>query len=257
MKIATWNVNSIRTRKEHISTWLETYSPDVLAVQETKVVDEDFPTSDFESLGYRLYFTGQKSYNGVAIFSKCPGQDFDTTFPGYDESQRRFLALTVDDVRIVNVYVPNGSDIGTQKFEYKIQWLNTFTQWAHEEVKKNTKMIILGDFNIAPDDIDVYDPQSCADQILCSGEERDSLSNLMGDTFHDVFRDFCPGVNGFSWWDYRYGAFRNNRGFRIDLILATKSLVSECQHCEVDREPRMLEKPSDHAPVFARFSPSS
>jgi exodeoxyribonuclease-3 len=254
MKIATWNVNSIRTRLDHIKSWIEIHNPDVLSFQETKVRDEDFPEEYFRGLGYNVYYSGQKSYNGVATITKMQSTDIVDTFPGYDEEQRRFLGLTVGDVRILNVYVPNGSDTGTEKYAYKLNWMASFAPYVASELHSSSKLAIVGDFNIAPDDLDVFDPKKCAGQLLCSEPERFALKELMAEGFIDTYRSLLPDGRAFSWWDYRGGAFRLNQGFRIDLILASSALMETCQYCEIDREPRMLEKPSDHAPVIANFA---
>ena len=253
MKIATWNVNSVRVRIGQVLSWLDLHRPDALALQETKVVDEDFPEEAFLEIGYHAYYSGQKTYNGVAVLTAAEGEDISTSFPGLDETQKRYISITIGSVRIINIYVPNGLDIGTEQYAYKLDWLHCFSRYLAEERTRHAHTVVLGDFNITPADIDVFDPNICSGQILCSEAERQALIDLMGSEFVDVFRQRNVEKQVFSWWDYRGGAFRRNRGLRIDLLLASKQLAETCRYCEIDREQRMLEKPSDHAPVFALF----
>jgi len=254
MKIATWNVNSLRVRLPHVLQWLEAAQPDVLAIQETKTVDEQFPLAELEAAGYNAVFAGQKTYNGVAILSKSPATDVVTDIPDLDDPQRRILAATIDGVRIVNLYVVNGAEVGSDKYAYKLDWLAKVTAWLQQQAAHYPQLVVLGDFNIAPEDRDVHDPVAWGDGILCSPAERAALQAIQALGLSDTFRQFTQPDKSFSWWDYRGGGFRRNHGLRIDLILASKPLADACQSCVIDREPRTWEKPSDHTPVVAEFS---
>ncbi|EIJ35011.1 exodeoxyribonuclease III [Thiothrix nivea] len=254
MKIATWNVNSLKVRLPHVLQWLEAAQPDVLAVQETKTVDENFPLAEIEAAGYKSVFSGQKTYNGVAILSKVEASEVVTDIPYLDDPQRRILAATVDGVRVVNLYVVNGSEVGSEKYAYKLDWLAKVTAWLQEQVTQYPKLVVLGDFNIAPEDRDVHDPVAWEGQILCSEPERTALQTIQSLDLSDVFRQFEQPEKAFSWWDYRAAGFRRNLGLRIDLILASKALSESCTRCVIDREPRTWEKPSDHTPVVAEFA---
>jgi exodeoxyribonuclease-3 len=254
MKIATWNVNSMKVRLPHVLEWLDAARPDVLVVQEIKQVTEAFPHDEIREAGYFSVANGQKTYNGVAVISKSESSDHVTDFPGYDDPQRRILACTVDGVRVINLYVPNGSEVGSDKYEYKLGWLEALKGFLEGEMKTHEKLVVLGDFNIAPDDRDVYDPEKWGDAILCSPLERQALEALIDLGLSDVFRQFEQPEKTFSWWDYRAAGFRRNAGLRIDLILATRALAEKCAASYVDREPRTWERPSDHAPVVAEFS---
>lgn len=253
MKIATWNVNSIRVRLEHIQAWLQAQQPDVLCLQETKTIDENFPAEEFAALGYHLSYCGQKTFNGVAMISRLPLLDVVTAFPTFDDPQRRVLAATVADTRIIDLYVPNGSEVGSEKYTYKLNWLRHLKQFLQQELKQHEKVVVVGDFNIAPRDEDVHDPEKWAGKVLVSDAERAALQEIIDLGFIDVFCQF-EQEQIFSWWDYRAAAFRRNRGLRIDLILASVSMAKSCQRCFVDVEPRKLERPSDHAPVLAEFA---
>jgi exodeoxyribonuclease-3 len=252
MKIATWNVNSINMRKEQVLTWLETMQPDVLALQEIKCMNDKFPYEAFAELGYQIAVSGQKSYNGVAILSKYPIENVATDIPGWQDEQRRILIATVQNVRILNVYVPNGSSVGSDKYQYKLNWLTQMEQFIKKELNNYPKFIMLGDFNIAPDDIDIHDPQLWKDSVLCSRPERDRLQAFFASGLTDLFRHLHPEQQ-FSWWDYREAAFRRNRGLRIDHILASQEVVNACRTVMIDKTPRAWEKPSDHAPVLMEF----
>ena len=254
MKIATWNVNSLRVRLPHVLQWLEAAQPDVLAIQETKTVDEQFPLAELEAAGYNAVFAGQKTYNGVAILSKSLATDVVTDIPDLDDPQRRILAATIDGVRIVNLYVVNGAEVGSDKYAYKLDWLAKVTAWLQQQAALYPQLVVLGDFNIAPEDRDVHDPVAWGDGILCSPAERVALQAIQALGLSDTFRQFTQPDKSFSWWDYRGGGFRRNHGLRIDLILASKPLADACQSCVIDREPRTWEKPSDHTPVVAEFS---
>lgn len=254
MKIATWNVNSLRVRLPHVLQWLEAAQPDVLAIQETKTVDEQFPLAELEAAGYNAVFAGQKTYNGVAILSKSPATDVVTDIPALDDPQRRILAATIDGVRVVNLYVVNGAEVGSDKYAYKLDWLAKVTAWLQQQAALYPQLVVLGDFNIAPEDRDVHDPVAWGEGILCSPAERAALQAIQALGLSDTFRQFTQQDKSFSWWDYRGGGFRRNHGLRIDLILASKPLADACQSCVIDREPRTWEKPSDHTPVVAEFS---
>lgn len=254
MKIATWNVNSLRVRLPHVLQWLEAAQPDVLAIQETKTVDEQFPQEEILAAGYNAVFSGQKTYNGVAILSKSDATEVVTDIPGLDDPQRRILAATIDGVRVVNLYVVNGSEVGSEKYAYKLDWLAKVAAWLQEQAARYPKLVVLGDFNIAPEDRDVHDPVAWAGKILCSEPERTALQGIQSLGVSDVFRQFEQAEKSFSWWDYRGGGFRRNLGLRIDLILASKPLSEVCSSCVIDREPRTWEKPSDHTPVVAEFA---
>jgi exodeoxyribonuclease-3 len=253
MKIATWNVNSLRVRLPHVLQWLAAVQPDVLAIQETKTVDEQFPLAELQAAGYSAVFAGQKTYNGVAILSKSPATDIVTDILGLDDPQRRILAATIDGVRVVNLYVVNGSEVGSDKYAYKLDWLAKVTAWLQQQAALYPKLVVLGDFNIAPEDRDVHDPVGWGDGILCSPPERAALQAIQALCLSDTFRQFAQPEKSFSWWDYRAAGFRRNHGLRIDLILASAPLAAACLSCVIDREPRTWEKPSDHTPVMAEF----
>lgn len=254
MKIATWNVNSLNVRLQHTLEWLDIASPDVLVLQEIKQATEKFPQDEFTTVGYHSLANGQKTYNGVAVISKSPIEDAVTDFPGFEDPQRRILASTIDGVRVVNLYVPNGGSVGSEKYEYKLGWLAALRGFLSEELKSYEKVVVLGDFNIAPDDRDVYDPEKWGEDILCSPAERAALKEITDLGFSDVFRQFDQPKKTYSWWDYRAAGFRRNAGLRIDLILANGPMAAACQASSIDREPRTWERPSDHTPVIAEFS---
>jgi len=251
-KIATWNVNSIRVRLPHVLSWLQETSPDVLCLQEIKVIDQDFPGAAFEALGYQVFVSGQKTYNGVAIVSKQVITKPITVFPSFEDPQKRMLAVSVGDLRIINLYIPNGSEVGSEKYRYKLEWLQHLKLFLTQELKDQSKIIILGDFNIAPEDRDVHDPVKWQGQVLCSLAERTALQEIIDLGFVDTFRLFDQPEKIYSWWDYRMMAFRRNMGLRIDHILSTPNL--SCVSCDIDKNPRALEQPSDHAPVVAEFA---
>lgn len=262
MKIATWNVNSIRTRLEHITEWLQNNSIDVLCLQETKVVDKDFPRSPLEQLGYHIYISGQKSYNGVAILSQTPLQDITTGFspilgdqPLYSQldEQKRVITGVIDGIRIVNLYVPNGSEVGSEKYEYKLQWLKVLKAYLNSLL--TTPMVVCGDFNIAPEDRDIHTPEAYKGRIMASEAERQALQAIKDLGLADVFRKFTTDGGQFSWWDYRAAAFRRNLGWRIDHHYLTADLYEQATDCIIDCTPRKLEKPSDHTPVIVTIPP--
>jgi exodeoxyribonuclease-3 len=241
MKIATWNVNSLNVRLPHVLEWLASAEPDVLVLQEIKQLSEAFPADAFAEAGYQAVANGQKTYNGVAIVSRSP-------------PQRRILASTIDGVRIVNLYVPNGQSVGSEKYEYKLGWLAALKGFLKDQLKTHDKLVVLGDFNIAPEDRDVYDAEKWGDDILCSPLERQALGELLQLGLTDVYRNFEQPEKAFSWWDYRRAGFQRNAGLRIDLILANDAMTAACQASYIDREPRTWERPSDHTPVIAEFS---
>jgi exodeoxyribonuclease-3 len=254
MLIATWNVNSLRVRLDQVVEWLAKNPVDVLAVQETKLPDADFPRQRLEEAGYQVTFSGQKSYNGVALITRAECADVLRDIDRYEDPARRVLAATVAGVRIVNVYVPNGQSVGSDKFEYKLRWLSALEAWLRGEPQRHDKLVVLGDFNIAPEDRDVHDPAAWEGSVHVSEPERQALRSLLAIGLVDVFRLFEQTPNTFSWWDYRTFAFRRNHGLRIDLILAQREFAARCTACHIDREPRRAERPSDHTPVVASFA---
>ena len=266
MKIATWNVNSIRTRQLQVVDWLQETQVDVLCLQETKVVDADFPRSPFETLGYHLYISGQKSYNGVAIFSKTPVEDISIGFApvlGADivgdlDEQKRVISGVVNEVRIVNLYVPNGSAVGSEKYDYKLRWLKVLREYLRSLLEKQPNgLCVCGDFNIAPEDRDIHNPKGREKMIMASDAERQALREVLDVGLADAFRKFTSETGHFSWWDYRTRAFSANRGWRIDHHYLTTNLYELCSSCTIDVTPRSLNQPSDHAPVIVEFFQSS
>ena len=254
LKIASWNVNSLNVRLPHVLAWCDVAQPDVLALQETKLTDDRFPAAELKEADYHCIFSGQKTYNGVAILSREPAVDPVMDIPGLDDPQRRILAATVGDVRIIDLYVVNGSEVGSEKFEYKLHWLERVTRWLAEEMEKHQNVIVLGDFNIAPEDRDVYDPEAWEDKILCSKQERDALDRILSLGLTDTFRMFEQEERTWSWWDYRMNMFRRKLGLRIDLVLASEAMARRCTASYIDIDPRRQERPSDHAPAIAEFS---
>ena len=254
MKIATWNVNSLNVRLPHVLEWLTSAEPDVLVLQEIKQVSEAFPEASFVEAGYQAVASGQKTYNGVAVISRKPSADQVTDFPGFEDPQRRILASTIDGVRVINLYVPNGHSVGSEKYEYKLGWLAALNGFLKDQLKTHDKLVVLGDFNIAPEDRDVYDAEKWGDDILCSPLEREALGDLLKLGLTDVYRNFEQPEKAFSWWDYRRAGFQRNAGLRIDLILTSDTMTAACQASFIDREPRAWECPSDHTPVIAEFS---
>ena len=254
MKIATWNVNSMNVRQPHVIEWLQANEPDVLVLQEIKQVTEKFPVEDLQAIGYEYSIaSGQKTYNGVAVISKMPVTDAITDFPDLDDPQRRILATTVNGVRVVDLYIPNGSEVGSDKYAYKLDWLAALRRFLEAEIKTHEKLVVLGDFNIAPADADVHDPEKWGEAILCSPAERKALRDILDLGLCDIFRKFEHPEKTFSWWDYRAAGFRRNAGLRIDLILTSDAMTQRCTASYVDKEPRSWERPSDHAPVIAEF----
>jgi len=254
MKIATWNVNSLKVRLGHLLEWLGREAPDVVCLQETKTEDAAFPAAAIEAAGYQVAFSGQKTYNGVAIVSRLPMTDVVAGIPGYVDEQRRVLSATVAGMRIVCAYIPNGQSVDSDKYQYKLQWLAALTGWLQAEIAAYPRLALLGDYNIAPEDIDVHDPAAWAGQVLCSVPERDAFRGLIALGLSDSFRRFPQPERSFTWWDYRMNAFRRKMGLRIDHILLTKPLAETCTACRVDVSLRGLERPSDHAPVIAELA---
>ena len=253
MKIATWNVNSLNVRLGHVREWLASSTPDVLVLQEIKQVTEAFDVEAFAESGYQALASGQKTYNGVAVASLETPIDPVTDFPGFEDPQRRILATTINGVRIINLYIPNGQSLESDKYTYKLAWLAALRNFLESELASHEHLVVLGDFNIAPDDRDVHDPLKWGEDILCSPAEREALQGLIKLGLVDVFRQFPQEEKKFSWWDYRAAGFRRNAGLRIDLILASTALAERCSACYIDREPRTWERPSDHTPVVAEF----
>jgi len=249
MKIATWNVNSLKVRLPDVLSWLKTAQPDVLCLQEIKMLNENYPYAELEAAGYTSIASGQKTYNGVATLSKTPQADPIFDFPHLEDLQRRVLCSTIDGVRILNIYVPNGQSVGSEKYDYKLNWLKHCRDFIAQEMKKHEKLIVLGDFNIAPDDRDVYDPKAWEGSILCSQGERDALGAILDLGLQDTFRLFEQPKDAYSWWDFRTRAFSRNHGLRIDLILGTDAIGKIAKDSWIDIEPRTWERPSDHTPV--------
>jgi exodeoxyribonuclease-3 len=250
MKIATWNVNSLNVRLPHVERWCAEARPDVLALQETKMEDAKFPAAALQEAGYHAAFSGQKTYNGVAILARQPLVDVVHGIDGFDDPQRRILSATVGDIRVVNLYVVNGQAVGSEKFAYKLDWLARVTAHLAEEIRRHPRLVVMGDFNIAPADRDVHDPAAWHEQILCSTPERDALARMQELGLADSFRLFNEDSGHYSWWDYRQAAFRRDLGLRIDLVLVSDALRARCRTAQIDREPRTWERASDHTPVW-------
>ncbi len=261
MKVATWNVNSIRTRLDHVTQWLQANSVDLLCMQETKVVDDSFPVAAFEALGYIPYVSGQKAYNGVALISRQPLEDLQRGFEpvlGADrvadlDDQKRVIAGRLEDVYVVNLYVPNGSSVGSEKYAYKLRWLDCLKDYLAELLKTHTHLNVCGDFNIALDDKDIYNPEGKEKHIMSSPEERSALKTVLSVGLADGFRKFTDEGGHFSWWDYRAASYRRNMGWRIDHHYLSPSLYERAISCVIDTEPRGWEKPSDHTPVIIEY----
>jgi len=254
MKIASWNVNSLNVRLPHLQQWLASAQPDIVALQETKLEDAKFPGEAINAAGYRVAFAGQKTYNGVALLAREEPRDVITDIPGFDDPQRRILIATVGEMRIANLYVVNGQDVGGEKYTYKLDWLARVRAHLAEEIRRHPNLVVLGDFNIVPEDRDAYDPVALKDQILLSTPERAALKSILELGLHDSFRLFNEEPKQYSWWDYRMGAFRRNLGMRIDLILASEALHPRLRSASIDREPRTWERASDHTPVLLELA---
>ena len=253
MKVATWNVNSLNVRLPHLLEWLEREQPDVVCLQETKVEDPKFPAAALNAAGYGSAFAGQKAYNGVAILSRAPLTAVRLGIPSLEDDQRRVVSAGAGDIRVVCAYVPNGQAVGTEKYEYKLKWLRGFADGLRAELAAHPRLVVLGDYNVAPEDRDVHDPRLWAGQVLCSEPERAAFRRLLELGLKDGFRLFDQPEKSFTWWDYRLNAFKRNMGLRIDHILVSPALAAACRSCVIDKTPRALERPSDHAPVIAEF----
>lgn len=252
IKIATWNVNSIRTRHDAVLSWLRKHEPDLLCLQETKVEDEKFPTDGFRAAGYEPVVAGQKSYNGVAMLSKRPLSDVRIGFIDLPlDEQKRLMAATIDGIRVINVYMPNGQYVGSPKFVYKLGFIARLRTYLDQCHKPEEPLVMVGDFNVAPEPIDVHDPKGWEGEVLFHPEARAALAHLKSWGLEDLFRLHHSEGDAYSWWDYRIAAFRRNLGLRIDHIWATPSVAARCRGCEIDKDPRAEERPSDHAPVIA------
>ena len=253
MKIAAWNVNSLKVRLPHVLQWLAERQPDVLCLQEIKCEDEKFPRAELEQTGYHLAYCGQKTYNGVAILSRLPITEIAPGIADFEDEQKRVISATIAGIRVICVYVPNGQAVGSEKFEYKLRWLEALRVGLTAELSRNPHIAVLGDFNIAPEDRDVHDPKLWEGQIHVSEPERDALRALLALGFKDSFRLFRQEEKSYSWWDYRMNQFKRNMGLRIDHVLVSEQLATLCTGSYIDAAPRRLERPSDHAPVWAEF----
>ncbi|AZP11105.1 exodeoxyribonuclease III [Undibacterium parvum] len=251
MKLVTWNVNSLKVRLPQVLTWLENNPVDVLCLQETKLTDDKFPQAEIEAAGYQVAFSGQKTYNGVAILSRHAITDVQKNNPLFEDAQQRIIAATIQDMRIICAYVPNGQALDSEKYPYKLSWLASLHEWVKQEMSQHASLAVLGDYNIAPEDRDVYDPAAWEGQNLVSPPERAALQALIDLGLSDSFRMFEQAEKSFSWWDYRQLGFRLNKGVRIDHILLSAALAARCTSCVIDKVPRKWEQPSDHAPVIA------
>lgn len=250
MKLATWNVNSLKVRLPHVLQWLNAAPVDVLCLQETKLTDDKFPVNEIKEAGYHVAFTGQKTYNGVAILSRYPISEVVKNNPLFPDEQQRIVAATIEGVRVVCAYIPNGQSVDSEKYQYKLNWLAALRNWLEEEQKEHSSLALLGDYNIAPEDADVYDPISWEGQVLCTDAERAAFDRLINLGLKDAFRLFPQEEKSYTWWDYRQLAFRFNKGVRIDHILLSEPLALRCQSCVIDKTPRKWEQPSDHTPVI-------
>lgn len=253
MIIATWNVNSLKVRLPHLLEWLAQRRPDVVCLQETKLEDPKFPAAELATAGYQAVWSGQKTYNGVAILSRLPIADSQAGIPGFDDEQKRVITATIGGTRIVSAYVPNGQSVDSEKYHYKLRWLAALECWLGAELLKHPRLAVLGDYNNAPADEDCHDPGAWAGQVLCSERERAAFNRLIDLKFHDGFRLFPQAEKSFTWWDYRMNAFKRRMGLRIDHILLSPDLAAGCRSCAIDTEPRGRERPSDHAPVWAEI----
>ncbi len=253
MKLATWNVNSLKVRLPQVLDWLAANTPDALCLQETKTTDEGFPFAELAAAGYRAEHNGQKTYNGVAIVWRGELADVARDIPGLADDQKRVIAGTLGDTRVISAYMPNGQEVGSEKYAYKLDWLAALAGWLRAELVRWPRLALLGDFNIAPEDCDVHDPEAWRGKILCSTAERAAFGALLGLGLADAFRLFEQPAKSYSWWDYRELAFRRNRGLRIDHVLLSAALVPRCHACHIDKAPRRLERPSDHAPVVVEL----
>ena len=257
MQLATWNVNSLKVRLPQVLAWLEANPVDALCLQELKLDHDKFPLDAFTAIGYHAGWAGQKTYNGVAVLSRQPGVDITRNIPGFEDHQQRVLATTLpygdSTIRVISAYCPNGQSVGSDKYDYKLRWLAALNMSLREDLQRWPRLALLGDYNIAPEDRDVHDPLAWKDQILCSEPERAAFREFVGLGLADAYRLFDQAPKSYSWWDYRQMGFRLNRGLRIDHILLSAPLTSVCRACFIDKAPRKLERPSDHAPVVAEL----
>jgi exodeoxyribonuclease III len=253
VKLATWNVNSLKVRLPHLTDWLRAAQPDVVCLQEIKLEDAKFPLEDLRAAGYAAVCSGQKTYNGVAILSRSPIEDVQVGIPGFVHEHKRVIAATVDGVRIVCLYAPNGQSVGSDKYEYKLQWYVALREWLKDELTRHPQLAVLGDLNVAPEDRDVHDPKLWEGQVHVSEPERAAFRALIELGLKDSFRLFEQAEKSFSWWDYRMAAFRRNMGLRIDFVLLSEALALRCTGCAIDVAPRKLERPSDHTPVVVEL----
>ena len=253
MRLATWNVNSLAVRLPQVLDWLATQSPDVLALQETKLIDERFPHEAFAAAGWQAQCFGQKTYNGAALVSRMPMAEVVRNIPGFEDEQARVIAATFGTLRVVGAYFPNGQEPGSEKFAYKMRWQDALREWLRGELAAHPRLLLMGDFNVAPEDRDVHDPVAWAGQIHCTPEERAQFQGLLALGLHDAFRLFEQPPRSWSWWDYRNLAFRRNQGLRIDHILVGEALREHVRACTIDKAPRRNERPSDHAPVLVEL----
>ena len=251
MRLAAWNVNSLKVRLPQVLDWAARQQPDVLCLQETKLEDAKFPAADIQAAGFHPLFSGQKTYNGVAILARAPATDAVAAIPGFADEQKRVLAATIGTLRVICAYVPNGESVESDKYQYKLRWLAAFRDWLAAERAQHSRIAVLGDYNIAPDERDVHDPAAWEGKVLFSRLEREAFGALLAAGFKDAFRLFEQPERSFSWWDYRMNAFRRKMGMRIDHILLSDELAPACTACTIDIEPRKNERPSDHAPVLA------
>lgn len=254
MKFATWNVNSLNVRLPHVLDWLNEAKPDVLCLQETKQEDIKFPYQALQDAGYHAVHIGQKTYNGVAIISRHPITDIQRNIPNFDDEQQRVIAATINGKRVVCAYIPNGQALDSDKYQYKLRWLTALHHWLKSELAQHPKLLLLGDYNIAPEDRDCHDPAAWVGQVLVSEPERAAFQQLLDLGLHDSFRLFEQAEKSFSWWDYRMAGFRRNLGMRIDHILVSDALKAHCSEAYIDKAPRKLERPSDHTPVVLTLS---
>ena len=254
MRLATWNVNSLKVRLPHLTDWLAKAQPDIICLQELKLEDAKFPRAELEAAGYQAAFSGQKTYNGVAILARAGLSEVSMGMPGFADEQKRVIAATVGGVRSVCVYCPNGQAVGSEKYDYKLRWFAALREYLAAEIARHPQLVVAGDFNVAPEDRDVHDPKAWEGQVHVSEPERAAWRALLGLGLKDAFRLFEQPEKIYSWWDYRMLGFRRNAGLRIDQILVSAALAQHCTACTVDKEPRKLERPSDHAPVIAEFS---
>ena len=258
MKIATWNVNSLNVRLSHVIEWLQEHEPDILCLQETKQINDNFEHEAFSAIGYHSYHNGQKTYNGVDIITKRKLVDINFDLPNFDDPQKRIISGSLinnsnEKIHIVSAYIPNGQAVDSEKFIYKLNWLNSFHTWVNDLTKHYDRIILTGDFNIAPKDIDCHDPDAWVGKNLVSTQEREKFNKILNIGFHDSYRIINPDIQEYSWWDYRMAGFRRNLGMRIDHVLVSTKLMPKVKQSYIDKEPRKLERPSDHTPVVVEL----